>query len=94
MNANASERGCYCDVWEKDPAPYEARGIPRGFCGLCERCRAPGHSRQHPGPMAYTGSWCDPCFKRLRWTWPFRHPVVWFFLWIPALLVILSRMIP
>ena len=60
---NDNPRGCYCDVWAKDPAHLESRGIPRGFCGICERCKQPGHLRHAPGAMPYTGAWCDRCYR-------------------------------
>jgi hypothetical protein len=75
----ARERGCYCDVWNKDPAAYEKLGYAAGFCGICERCSAPGHTRHFPGPVPYTGSWCDRCYRILAWTWPFRSLTGWFF---------------
>ena len=53
-----NERNCYCGIWEKDPEFYRSRGVPEGFCGLCDVCQAPGHTRHAPdGP--YTGTWCD-----------------------------------
>ena len=55
------------------------RKIPQGFCGMCERCGIPGHTRHFPGPVPYTGSWCDRCYKVVAWTWPLRNPIVWIF---------------
>jgi hypothetical protein len=46
-----NERGCYCGIWEKNPAHFESEGIPRGYCGLCEKCGRPGHTRQFPGAV-------------------------------------------
>lgn len=67
------KRNCYCGLWEKDPATLERQGIPRGYCGLCQRCGKPGHTQHFPGPVPYTGAWCDRCVNIVRWT----HPVVW-----------------
>jgi hypothetical protein len=58
-------RHCYCGLWRKDPSVLEAQGIPRGFCGLCDRCGEPGHTRHFPGALPYTGSWCDMHYRRL-----------------------------
>src|SRR5690242_9745416 len=61
-------RGCYCGVWETSPQTYETLGYPRGFCGICERCGQPGHTRHFPGAVPYTGSWCDYHYWMLFWT--------------------------
>jgi hypothetical protein len=75
-----NERGCYCDLWRKDPDVLRRQGVPEGFCGICEHCRQPGHLRHFPGPVPYTGAWCDRCYRILAWTWPFRIPIGWVFL--------------
>ena len=68
-----NERGCYCGLWEKDPAFLIAQGVPRGYCGICVRCGQPGHLRQAPGASPVTLAWCDGCYRRatilmvLRW---------------------------
>lgn len=54
-----NRRNCYCDLWEKAPEMLEKQGIPRGYCGICEKCGQPGHLRHFPGPVPATGSWCD-----------------------------------
>jgi hypothetical protein len=48
---------CYCDVLSAE-AKAEL-GVAEGFCGRCEVCGAPGHTRHAPGAQPYTGSWCD-----------------------------------
>ncbi len=58
-----NERGCYCGIWEKDPSFYESRGVPRGYCGFCEKCGKPGHTRHFPGAVPYTGCWCDRHYR-------------------------------
>ena len=39
-------RNCYC-------------GEGPTHCGTCQVCGKPGHARHFPGPLPYTGSWCD-----------------------------------
>lgn len=73
----ARERNCYCGLWDKNPALYEKEGLPLGFCGKCERCGVPGHTRHFPGPVPYTGSWCDRCYRIVGWTWPLRSVGGW-----------------
>ena len=63
-------RGCYCDIWEKNPKFYEDKGVPRGFCGMCVVCGKPGHTRQHPGAPV-TATWCDHHYRMLV----FFHPM-------------------
>ena len=72
---------CYCDIWEKDPNHFESQGIPRGYCGICDGCGAPGHTRHYPGPVPVTGAWCDDCYRRLP-TIPF-----WMKIWNGAVLL-------
>lgn len=64
---------CYCDSLD---AEWKAKqGYAEGFCGVCERCGAPGHTQHFPGPVPYTGAWCDRCVKIVAYTWVFRNPV-------------------
>lgn len=67
MTAAPNTRGCYCKPGEL-------------FCGTCERCGAPGHTRHFPGPVPYTGSWCDRCYRVVGLTWALKH-------WGPVILV-------
>ena len=39
---------CYCQEGER-------------FCGDCDACGAEGHTQHFPGPLPYTGGWCDDC---------------------------------
>lgn len=71
------KRNCYCELWKTKPEILREQGVPEGFCGMCERCGQPGHTSHYPGPVPYTGSWCDRCYRILAWTWPFRVPVYW-----------------
>ena len=61
--AYAGQRNCYCALWKKNPGHYADMGLTPGFCGRCERCAEPGHTRHFPGPVPYTGSWCDRCYR-------------------------------
>lgn len=73
------KRNCYCSLWEKDPKHFEDRGIPRGYCGICQRCGKPGHVQHFPGAVPYTGTWCDRCVRIVPWTN--------YFTWIQILVV-------
>jgi hypothetical protein len=69
-----AKRQCYCDSLS---AEWKAeQGYAEGFCGVCERCGKPGHTQHFPGPLPYTGSWCDRCVKIVSVTWIFKNPVV------------------
>lgn len=50
---------CYCNERLGNP---ELRALlsalPDGFCGTCDTCGQPGHSRAHPY-RPVSGSWCD-----------------------------------
>ncbi|MDE2039223.1 MAG: hypothetical protein KGO96_06520 [Elusimicrobia bacterium] len=52
-------KDCYCDLWDKEEGRQLLikKGVPRGFCGLCERCGAPGHTRHFVG-LPRTGCLC------------------------------------
>jgi len=65
-----NDRSCYCDLWNTNPSVLEKQGVPRGFCGICEKCQKPGHMRHHPGAVPYTGAWCDYHYKILSLTHP------------------------
>lgn len=84
----ANERGCYCGIWDTDPTFYPKQGVPPGYCGICLRCGEPGHTRHFPGPVPFTGEWCDRCYAVLKWTWPFRSVMGW--LYVLAVIAIAS----
>lgn len=63
MSHTENERGCYCGLWEKSPEVLIQQGIPQGFCGVCDICKKPGHTRHFPGASPVTGSWCDLHFR-------------------------------
>ncbi len=64
------EPGCQCSLWTKQPGVLASQGIPRGYCGLCEVCGRPGHTRHFPGTSPCTGSWCQAHYRRLAWLHP------------------------
>ena len=71
----AKQRHCYCGSMDADSR--REQNIPEGYCGLCERCGKPGHTQHFPGPLPYTGAWCDHCVKIVALTWPLKNPMVW-----------------
>ena len=60
----AEKLGCYCSLWQEDPAFLKKQKIPAGYCGLCEKCGRPGHIRHFPGAAPYTGSWCERHYRQ------------------------------
>ncbi|GMW03841.1 MAG: hypothetical protein AMXMBFR84_49750 [Candidatus Hydrogenedentota bacterium] len=62
---HAESRGCYCFLWRDNVESLESEGVPRGYCGFCDVCGSPGHTRPYPGPRPFTGCWCDRCFEQL-----------------------------
>lgn len=54
-------RACYCHQWQtqEDRKHLLAQSIPEGFCGKCQVCGEPGHMCHYPGPVPFTGAWCD-----------------------------------
>jgi len=70
---------CYCGLWKKSPKTLEDEGIPRGFCGLCQVCKKPGHTMHFPGAVAFTGSWCKRHYYRVM----ILHPLgsIGMFIW-------------
>lgn len=76
---HAPEPGCYCSLWDTHPEVLRSQGVPEGFCGMCDVCGRPGHTRHHPGAVPYTGAWCASHYRRLRWTHPAttRGAVLW-----------------
>jgi hypothetical protein len=84
-----TERICYCELWSNDPQRLELQGVPRGFCGHCERCGQPGHARHFPGPLPTTGSWCDAHYHQTRWL----HPLGYRGRWVYGSVVLLAAAI-
>lgn len=82
----SEKRMCYCDSLS---AEWKAQqGYAEGFCGVCERCGQPGHTQHFPGPVPYTGAWCDRCVRIVARTWFLKNPVLIFVLVITAIIVI------
>ena len=77
-------RGCYCK--EPHPEEREAQGIPPGYCGLCETCGRPGHLRHFPGPVPYTGAWCDWHYQRTALLSP--HGSIGQFVWLGLVVLV------
>ena len=80
QQTDPAERSCYCGLWLTRPEFFEKQGIPRGFCGLCQICGKPGHTRHFPGAVPYTGSWCDHHYQVVKLIHPLG--VFGFFIWI------------
>jgi hypothetical protein len=55
---------CYCRPGDHTEHRRN-RGIPAGYCGRCQVCAVPGHTCHFPGPLPYTGSWCDAHYALL-----------------------------
>lgn len=51
--APPNQRGCECKPKQQ-------------YCAACQICGMPGHRRKYPGPMNWTGQWCDPHYERER----------------------------
>lgn len=57
--------GCYCKERETNPAVADLmRDLPPGWCGRCDICGKPGHTRAHPS-LPTTGAWCDEHWQAL-----------------------------
>lgn len=82
MNA----RQCYCNSISREALAEQ--GIAAGFCGICEVCQQPGHTRHYPGAVPYTGAWCDACFAQLGKTAKTRKMVGFLFYLLFILLIV------
>lgn len=59
---------CYCQERTSNPRVTEMmKDIPAGYCGLCEICGEPGHTRGHPS-LPTTGAWCENHWKEIAKT--------------------------
>lgn len=57
--------GCYCNERMNNPKLAETlKDIPAGFCGICDVCGKPGHTRAHPS-LPMTGAWCDEHWQQI-----------------------------
>ena len=59
-NERNAGRHCYCFIRNYDPKIL--KGIPEGYCGLCDECGKPGHTRAYG---AFTGTWCDEHWDKM-----------------------------
>jgi hypothetical protein len=82
-----NRRGCYCELWDKDPTYFETRGVPPGYCGFCQTCKKPGHTRHFPGAASYTGCWCDFHYRLLSFLHPLGSPGMILYLAIIAVIL-------
>jgi len=55
------KQDCYCD--SLNDQYLKENSIPKGFCGICEICKKPGHTQHFPGAVPYTGAWCNECLQ-------------------------------
>jgi hypothetical protein len=72
-HANAEHRDCYCDLDSSDGTAAATSEVPPGFCGVCDVCGRPGHTRHFPGTAPVTGTWCDTHYRRTAWLHPMGH---------------------
>ncbi|MFZ5867091.1 MAG: hypothetical protein ACOYXY_14500 [Thermodesulfobacteriota bacterium] len=57
--------GCYCADRRSNAQVAELmKDIPEGYCGICDVCGKPGHTRAHPS-LPTTGAWCDEHWAQL-----------------------------
>jgi hypothetical protein len=70
---------CNCTLWTTRPEVLRDQGVPRGYCGLCDRCGKPGHTRHFPGAAPFTSCWCDAHYRRAKWLHPLgaRGSLLW-----------------
>jgi hypothetical protein len=88
---DADKRCCYCGLWDTNLQVLLEQGLPEGYCGHCEKCGAPGHTTGFPGPIAYTGSWCDKHFRRMQFYDPRTNTGCLIWLVIFGVLIFLQR---
>jgi len=89
------KKNCYCNQRDSNPEILKPGNIPKGYCGLCEICGKPGHIRHFPGPVPYTGAWCDFHYYHVM----FLHPkgeyrflvetISWLFLIVAAIAILI-----
>jgi hypothetical protein len=56
-----ADRDCYC---EPGGAGDRGGGAAPRHCATCHECGKPGHLCHYPGPMPFTGNWCDEHYIR------------------------------
>lgn len=56
---------CYCPDRKNNPKVAELmKNIPEGFCGICDICGKPGHTKAHPN-LPTSGAWCDEHWEQI-----------------------------
>lgn len=56
---------CYCEERKNNKGVAELmKDLPEGFCGTCDICGKPGHTKGHPS-LPTTGAWCDEHWSQL-----------------------------
>ena len=56
---------CYCKERKVNPdLANSLKDIPEGYCGICETCGKPGHTKAHPSSPT-TSAWCDEHWNEL-----------------------------
>jgi hypothetical protein len=80
-----NKRNCYCGLREYHPNILDQDGVPPGFCGFCEICKKPGHTRHFPGASPVTGCWCD---RHYRWI-SIVHPLGFYGKYLLASIIII-----
>lgn len=84
---SAPAYSCHCSLWTTNPTFLLDKGIPHGYCGLCEICSAPGHTRHFPGTSPSTGTWCEAHYRRVMWLHPLGHHGRWVWSTMAALAI-------
>lgn len=63
--ANPLKRNCtWCRFYSEEDR--RKRGLPDGYCAVCQECGQPGHLRQ-PFPAMHSSRWCDKCNRKFAW---------------------------
>ena len=59
MSDDEQTEYCYCKERLSNPKLKESmKDLPEGFCGICDVCGKPGHTKAHPS-LPTSGAWCD-----------------------------------
>jgi hypothetical protein len=87
IEPSAAATDCSCSLWSTDPHFLESQGVPRGYCGHCDVCGAPGHLRHFPGAVPVSSVWCDRHYRRTLWLHPMGARGKWLWTAVVAVLV-------
>lgn len=83
-------RNCYCSPDGSVPGASGNAGLPPGYCGTCDVCGKPGHTRHFPGASPVTGAWCDTHYRRTAWLHPLGHYGRWLYVFLLLFGVVLT----